>query len=124
MIALDGQTGLPLGYINVIKNDNYFGSSKGNKYSLHSCSMQLFVCSGMEGWGALQIMKELHSCGLKVVNLLHDKDASTFNHVLEVFQDVSESLCASKKNTPTFPQTLTSFLTQLLNQCNVCRTWL
>lgn len=50
----------------------------------------------MEGWGVKEIMKELKLCGLTVVRLTHDKDASTFNNVLEVFEDVAESYCTSK----------------------------
>jgi len=95
VVALDGESGLPVGYINVIKGSNYFGSSKGKQLTALVCYLN-YVSIGMEGWGALQIMKELQACGIKVVNLLHDNDASTFNNVLEVFKDVSEALCVSK----------------------------
>jgi hypothetical protein len=78
VIALDDQTGLPLSYIHVMKGVNYHGSSRG-----------------MEGWGVMQIMKELKQCGLKVKRLTHDKDASTFNNVLQVFEDVAENFCTS-----------------------------
>ena len=49
----------------------------------------------MEGWAVVQIMKELKSSGIRVTHITHDKDASTFKNVLEVFEDVAESLCVS-----------------------------
>ena len=77
--AVDGFTGLPIAYCHVIRGENYTGSSRG-----------------MEGFGVKKIMKELKEAGFKVTRLLHDKDSSTLNQTLEIFQDVHESLCLSK----------------------------
>jgi hypothetical protein len=38
----------------------------------------------------------LKRSGIHVTRLTHDKDASTFKNVLEVFEDVAEQLCTSK----------------------------
>jgi hypothetical protein len=79
--AIDGYSGLPISVIHVKKGrqGNYIGSSKG-----------------MEGFGVLKIMKELKEAGFTVTKVLHDKDSSTMKNVLEVFQDVQESLCVEK----------------------------
>ena len=42
------------------------------------------------------IMKDLKESGLKVTKVLHDKDASTFRQVVQVFEDADEQLCSSK----------------------------
>ena len=49
----------------------------------------------MEGWGVLQIMKQMSKLGYTVTHILHDKDSSTMKNVMQVFQDVQESLCYS-----------------------------
>jgi hypothetical protein len=49
----------------------------------------------MEGFGVLKIMEDLKKSGVVVTRLTHDKDASTFRNVLEVFQDVAEAFCTS-----------------------------
>jgi hypothetical protein len=102
VIALDDELGLPLAYKHVIKGQNYFGSSRGKVVDgffhvdyLHFLFMDEFNLLGMEGWGVKQIMIELKQSGLTVTRLTHDKDASTFKNVLEVFEDVAESYCAS-----------------------------
>lgn len=51
--------------------------------------------TGMEGYGILQLMKELKSYGFIVDKVCHDHDASTIKHVKDVFEDVEESLCTS-----------------------------
>ena len=50
----------------------------------------------MEGFGVKAIMKDIKIGGLKVSKILHDKDASTFKQVLDVFEDADEVLCVSK----------------------------
>lgn len=50
----------------------------------------------MEGFGILELMKELKNCGFTVHKVCHDKDASTLKHVKDVFEDVEEVLCTSK----------------------------
>ena len=77
--AIDGYTGLPIAVYHVIKGKNYDGSSKG-----------------MEGFGVLEIMKEIQAAGFKVTKVLHDKDSSTMKNVMEIFEDVQEALCISK----------------------------
>ena len=77
--AIDGYTGFPIAIYHVIRNKNYIGSSKG-----------------MEGFGVLEIMKELKAAGFTVTKVLHDKDSSTMKNVMEVFEDVQEALCISK----------------------------
>ena len=52
----------------------------------------------MEGWGVMKIMEQLKSCGIEVKRLTHDRDASTFKNVLQVFEDVAESYCTSMIN--------------------------
>lgn len=49
----------------------------------------------MEGWGVLEIMKKLKTYGVNVTRVTHDKDSSTFNSVLSVFEDVAETYCTS-----------------------------
>lgn len=51
---------------------------------------------GMEGFGILQLVQDLKDMGMNVTRLVHDKDASTMNQVIKVFEDVSEMLCTSK----------------------------
>jgi hypothetical protein len=79
--AIDGYTYLPIAIFHVRKGEkgNYIGSSKG-----------------MEGFGVLEVMKELKKAGFTVTKLLHDKDSSAMKQVMEVFQDVQEALCLSK----------------------------
>ena len=50
----------------------------------------------MEGFGVKEIMKDMKIAGMKVSKILHDKDASTFRQVLDVFEDAHEVLCVSK----------------------------
>jgi hypothetical protein len=50
----------------------------------------------MEGFGVKEIMKQIKQAGLTVTKVLHDKDASTFKQVLDVFEDADEILCISK----------------------------
>ncbi len=47
----------------------------------------------MEGWGILEIMKELESHNIKVIKIIHDKDSSTMTNVMDVYEDVTEALC-------------------------------
>jgi hypothetical protein len=47
----------------------------------------------MEGWGILEIMKELESHNIKVTKIIHDKDSSTMTNVMDVYEDVTEALC-------------------------------
>ncbi len=47
----------------------------------------------MEGWGVVEIMKELEAKNIKVTKIIHDKDSSTMVNVMDVYQDVIESLC-------------------------------
>ncbi len=81
VVALDDVSGLPIGFYHVIKGTNYQGSSRG-----------------MEGFGVQKIMEDLKRCGIVVTRLTHDRDASTFKNVLEVFEDVAESFCTSKSS--------------------------
>ena len=76
VICLNEENGLPIGVKHIKKDENYKGSSKG-----------------MEGFGVLEIMKELKNDGITVSNILHDKDSSTLKHAMEVFHDVTEELC-------------------------------
>jgi hypothetical protein len=50
----------------------------------------------MEGWGVQKIMEELQIKGFTVTKIIHDKDSSTMKNVMDVFEDVVESLCTSK----------------------------
>jgi hypothetical protein len=44
----------------------------------------------MEGFGVKKIMEELKKNALTVTHIVHDRDASTMNQVMTVFQDVEE----------------------------------
>jgi hypothetical protein len=49
----------------------------------------------MEGFGVKKIMEQLKRSGLKVTQVVHDKDVSTMIQIMSVFEDVEESLCFS-----------------------------
>src|SRR5437764_15010627 len=79
VIGVDCGTGLPIAVFHVIRGTNYNGSSKG-----------------MEGIAVVEMMKELKQSGFKVTTILHDKNSSTMRNVMDIFQDVQETLCLSK----------------------------
>ena len=105
VIALDGKSGLPVAVHHVIRGKNFISdSSRGKclctktvarlpKTVARPFFMLTFV--GMEGYGVKEIMKDLHEGGFKVTRIIHDKDSSTMNQVMSVYQDVEESLCLS-----------------------------
>jgi hypothetical protein len=76
---LDGRSGLPIAIYHILKDNNFEGSSKA-----------------MEGFGVKKIMEEMKSLDLKIKKVIHDKDSSTMNQVMNIFQDVEEALCLSK----------------------------
>jgi hypothetical protein len=81
VIGLDGNTGLPIGIINVSKGKHgiFQGSSKA-----------------MEGFGIKKMMEQFQFLDIKVTRVIHDKDSSTMKQVMDVYQDVEEALCLSK----------------------------
>lgn len=89
VLTLDAKTGVPLGRKHIIKNHNYFGSSRGKFQILFN------ILLGMEGYGVLELMKELKNWGFIVSRICHDNDASTLKHAKDVFEDVEEVLCTS-----------------------------
>lgn len=49
----------------------------------------------MEGFGILNLMKELEDYGFIVDKVCHDKDSSALKQVKDIFEDVEEVLCTS-----------------------------
>ena len=49
----------------------------------------------MEGFGVSQMIEELSNQNIKITRIIHNKDSSTLNHVISVYQDVEEALCTS-----------------------------
>jgi hypothetical protein len=89
VIAIDAKTGLPVDVKHALRGKNYTGSSKG----LYCYTILKFLA--MEGWGVLKIMENLKFKGINITRIVHDKDSSTIKNVMDVYQDVEESLCLS-----------------------------